>query len=249
VNPASTNAIAAGVQHAVVNSRYPDGDPLYTRAASLGLELISRFQALVYETAPFDPATPVSLGGRIERDLCTLCYAGAWFDGLHRTGDIQDERNGALRYAVSTSSDLDDMLTAVPEIAVTNMMDLVRHAGRGDMAALRENAVRTGPCIAGPCFSGSGDVGGADADLIAGNILLEIKTHADPVDTAPDAIRQLLGYLLLDYHDAYKLTQAGIYYTRHSHLILWSISDLLQQAGCSHGIAKLRRDCLATLRG
>lgn len=244
-NPAATNAIAAGVRYALVQAEHP----VYRRVADLGMELTSRFQALIAEAAPFDPAKPISLGGRLERDLCTLSYAGAWYDALSRTGDIEDEQNQELRYAASTSDDLDDMLTAIPDIAVANMTALTRCAGSSDIASLRERTAGTGLCIPGPCFSGSPDVEGADADLIAGDLLLEIKTHVNPAQTACDALRQLLGYLLLDYHDSYRLTQAGIYYTRHARLIRWTIPDLLQAAGCSRDVADLRRRCAATLRG
>jgi hypothetical protein len=79
-------------------------------------------------------------------------------------------------------------------------------------------------------------------------VLLEIKTHANPAKTAVDTLRQLLGYWLLDYDDFYKLTQAGIYYTRHARLIHWEIPGLLQAVGCSRGIAELRQECASILR-
>lgn len=247
-NPASTNAITAGVRYALIRSKYPDSDHIYKEVARLGLELIARFQMFVEEATPFHPAVPVCIGGRIERELCMLCYAGAWYDALHRTSDIDDERNHELRYAAASSDDLDDMLTVIPEIAVVNMTDLIRHAGSSSVAALRKHT-GTRLCITGPCFSGSPDVGGADADLITDSFLLEIKTHANPAGTARDTLRQLLGYLLLDYDDIYKLTRAGIYYARHARLVHWAIPDLLQAAGCSRKISKLRQDCATMLRG
>jgi hypothetical protein len=246
-NPSATNAITAGMRYALIQAEYPARNSICGRAADLGLELISGFQALIAETAPFDPANPISLGGRLERDLCKLCYAGAWYDAFSRTGDLEEERNQELRYAASTSDDLDDMLTAIPDIAVANMMALIRHASTSEIAALRQHTAGTGLCIPGPCFPGSPDVDGADADLIAGDLLLEIKTHANPAKTACDTLRQLLGYLLLDYDDSYQLTQAGIYYTRHARLVRWTISDLLQALGCPEEVAGLRRRCAATL--
>jgi hypothetical protein len=247
-NPASTNAIAAGVHYALIQSKYPDSDHIYGKVARLGLELIARFQTILEEAAPFKPAVPVCLGGRIERELCMLCYAGAWYDALCRSSDIDDEQNHELRYAAATSNDLDDMLTAIPEIAIANMTDLIRHAGSSGVAALRKRT-ETRLCIAGPCFPGSPDVGGADADLITDSLLLEIKTHANPARTARDTLRQLLGYLLLDYNDTYKLAMAGIYYARHARLVEWKIPELLQAVGCPQPISKLRQDCAALLRG
>ena len=248
-NRAASNAIAAGMRYALVQAEYPASNPIYRRVTDLGLELISRFQALIAEVAPFDPANPIGLGGRPERDLCKLCYASAWYDTLSRTGDLEGERNQELRYAASTSDDLDDMLTAIPDIAVANMTSLIRHASTSEIAVLRQRTAGTGLCIPGPCFPGSLDVDGADADLIVGDLLLEIKTHANPAETACDTLRQLLGYLLLDYDNSYQLTQAGIYYARHARLIRWTIPDLLQAVGCPQGVGELRCRCAATLRG
>jgi hypothetical protein len=226
----------------------PASDLICRRTADLGLELTSRFQTLITQVAPFDPANPISLGGQPERDLCTLCYAGAWFDGLYRTGDIHHERNQELRYAASTSDDLDDMLTAIPPIAITNMALLIHRASNSDLANLRQHTAGTRLCIPGPCFAGSFDVGGADADLIADDLLLESKAHANPAATACDTLRQLLGYLLLDYDDSYQIAQVGIYYGRHAHLIHWAIPDLLRATGCSQGIIDLRLRCAKALQ-
>jgi hypothetical protein len=140
-NPAATNAITAGVRYALVQAEHPVGNSVYRRVADLGMELISRFQELTAEAAPFDPAKPISLGGRPDRDLCTLCYAGAWYDALSRTGDIEDERNQELRYAASTSDDLEDMLTAIPDIAVANMTALYRFRTRCMVRELRFGVV------------------------------------------------------------------------------------------------------------
>lgn len=247
-NRASTNVITAGVHSALAASKDAGSNPGYGKIARLGQELISRFHIIAEEISPYDPAVPVSLGGRTERQLCTLCYAGAWYDGLFRNGDINDERHRELRYAASSSDDLDGMLTAIPEIAVTNMAALIRHAGTSDLATLRERFPGGRTCISGPTFPGSSDVGGADADLIADRLLLEIKTHARPASTAQDALRQLLGYLLLDYDDRYKLKRAGIYYARHACLLQWEIPELLKALGCPHGIAGLRRECASVLR-
>jgi hypothetical protein len=97
------------------------------------------------------------------------------------------------------------------------MATLARRASISDLAALR---TRTGisAIVPGPCFAGSADVGGADADLIVGDFLLEIKTNGRPANTATQSLRQLLGYLLL----AYGIRSVGIYYTRHGQLIQWA---------------------------
>ena len=51
------------------------------------------------------------------------------------------------------------------------------------------------PCHLGPTFDGSGCVGGADADMILGTSLIDVKTTVDPKVTR-DGLWQILGYAL-----------------------------------------------------
>ena len=70
-------------------------------------------------------------------------------------------------------------------------------------------------------------VDGADADLIVNGPLIEIKS------TTPCAIRgdwlwQLLGYVLLDYSDQYRINSVGIYMARQGRLFTWDIEDAIR---------------------
>lgn len=66
-------------------------------------------------------------------------------------------------------------------------------------------------------------VGGADADLISGDLLVDIKT-TKAADLKPDMIRQLLVYLILaqraraDDEVFPVVRRLGIYFSRHGHL-------------------------------
>lgn len=67
-------------------------------------------------------------------------------------------------------------------------------------------------------------VGGADADLISGDLLVDIKT-TKAADLKPDVIRQLLVYLILaqrahaaDNEVFPVVRRVGIYFSRHGHL-------------------------------
>jgi hypothetical protein len=94
---------------------------------------------------------------------------------------------------------------------------------------------RGGPLLAqlvtlNPTFVANRDVGGADADLIVNDCLLEIKTT---VQSAIDTqwIRQLIGYVLLDYDDAHGITAGitavGFYLPRHGVLRSWPLQECL----------------------
>jgi hypothetical protein len=66
-------------------------------------------------------------------------------------------------------------------------------------------------------FAGSGDVGGAGADMIIGDLLLEVKARANATIRRED-VYQAVGYALLDYHDAFQIRQVVLYLTRFGDL-------------------------------
>ena len=83
--------------------------------------------------------------------------------------------------------------------------------------------------ICGPEFAGSRAVGGADADLIVGNCLYDIKTTVNPRKALPKDLRQLIGYVLLDWDNKYTLDQVGFYYSRQATYMTWPLSMLLME--------------------
>lgn len=83
------------------------------------------------------------------------------------------------------------------------------------------------PHTLNPNFAGSGDVGGADADLVVDGCLIDIKTSISPQLKA-DYLYQLAGYLLLDYDDRLQMNAVGIYMARQGMLIRWTVPEFLQ---------------------
>ena len=81
--------------------------------------------------------------------------------------------------------------------------------------------------LPGPSFDGSGYVGGADADLIIGERLYDVKTTIYPRRDLPDSIRQLIGYTLLDWYDEYKIREVGIYFSRQGERVAWELEELI----------------------
>jgi hypothetical protein len=86
----------------------------------------------------------------------------------------------------------------------------------------------------GPTFAGSVDLA-ADADLIAGGLLLELKVNLGDRNSDGgrrcsldrQTVYELLGYLLLDYEDAYRIEALGVYSARYAHLAIWPLAELL----------------------
>jgi hypothetical protein len=82
------------------------------------------------------------------------------------------------------------------------------------------------PAALNPTFDGSGFVGGADADLIVNGCLIDFKTTIHPLKDN-DWIYQLLGYVLLDWHDENMIDHLAVYFARQSYLLKWNVSELL----------------------
>jgi len=95
------------------------------------------------------------------------------------------------------------------------------------------------PYTLNPTFAGSAYVGGADADLILDRRLVEIKATTDArLDLG--WLLQLLGYVLLDWDDRYKIDGVGVLYARQATLARWQLGDVLTKVG-GGGIAALPR--------
>ena len=97
-----------------------------------------------------------------------------------------------------------------------------------ETALIPQLTTRRGPWALGPTFSGSAVIGGADGDLIAAGLLLELKTSARLTLAVTDLF-QVIGYALLDFDDEYKLTELAIFSARYAYLATWSLGSLLSE--------------------
>ncbi|MEV0348347.1 hypothetical protein AB0H88_21450 [Nonomuraea sp. NPDC050680] len=95
-------------------------------------------------------------------------------------------------------------------------------------------------------FTGSADVGDADADLITGGLLLDVKASTKATAGRKE-FYQLIGYVLLDYDDRYRIDSVGLYLSRFGRLITWTVTDYLRLLGCRQSLVELREGCTAAL--
>lgn len=86
----------------------------------------------------------------------------------------------------------------------------------------------TQPATLNPTFMGSADVGGADADLIVGGCLIELKSSRR--NLASMDLYQAVGYCLLDYDDKYGINAVSVYRSRYGIHHCWEIDDFLVRA-------------------
>lgn len=179
------------------------------------------FEGLEQFGARIEPGA--RLGDADEDTLCRFAVNLAWFDQAFRAGPQVLETSPLMQ---CDRPSLDNLLAVVPIAWVEDLRALSRMFL--DAAGDRFHQ----PCRIGPTFEGSRDVGGADADVILGTSLIDVKTTVDP-KVARDGLWQILGYALLDYSDAYGLDTAGFYFARQGQFVEWPLAELAH--ACSDG--------------
>ena len=68
-----------------------------------------------------------------------------------------------------------------------------------------------------------------DADLIAGGLLIELKTVSKKPSLGVTDLWQMLGYVLMDYADEFAITDVALFSARYGYLAQWNLSTLLPQ--------------------
>ena len=202
-----------------------------SRAAT---DVLRALAALVAQERPASRDRDLMLAKGGEDLLERICYAMGWFEEVYRTGRLWPGTPlGDARPSLTAHT----LLAAVPGYAIADLGAQVRLASR-NLAGLRA-ASRADQVRPWPMFAGSADAGGADADLIVGDLLLEIKSRAAATLRRED-VYQILGYMLLDYPDEYQIGRVGWYLTRHGHLVIWTVSECLGMLGARRPLAELR---------
>ena len=173
-----------------------------------------------------------------EQELGALCLALALYEEVFRMGRVGRSPLNDLGPLV----ELDDVLT----LATPTM--------RADLAALADQLMATqgallgSEIVANPTFLGSAFVGGADADLIANRCLLDVKTVTTSQIERLD-LWQILGYVLLDFNEEYRIDEVGLYFSRHGVQVVWSVEGLLSlMAGERVSVEDVRFDFEVLLR-
>jgi hypothetical protein len=119
----------------------------------------------------------------------------------------------------------DELLSLAPPAAISQLAAFRRVL---EETLIPRLATRHGRWHLGPVFTGS-ELLHADADLIAAGLLLDLKTSAAKPSLARADMFQVIGYALLDFDDAYRLTDLGIVSARYAYLTTWPIQELLDE--------------------
>lgn len=196
------------------------------------------------------------------------------FDGPHPATAVDPELLARGCWALSLLTELGrgvpverSPLAGLNPAAVTgrDLLGMASSAALDQLTALRQQAEavllprlasRAGRWAIGPTFDGS-VLMNADADLIAAGALVEIKTlvgskRKDGSRYAAldsQTLFQMLGYVLLDFQDNFKIRELMLFNARYGHIATWNVQDLLN-ALAEHPIdlAAIRTDFAAFLR-
>jgi hypothetical protein len=191
---------------------------------------------------------PAEFTDRGDEWWARVCYALALMVELYRAAMVDNSR--LMR--------LDDRSRAA------DLLDLANDAEVADLIAMRAlarerllPALPAGPVTTGMTFDGSADLA-ADADLIAGGMLIDFKAgqggkpRADGTRAASlgrTDIDQLLGYALMDYSNSFGLHSVGVYAVRFGYLAAWPLAELgPRMGGQPLDLAQLRTQFAQVLR-
>jgi hypothetical protein len=127
------------------------------------------------------------------------------------------------RYAMPPSAD--DLLGLAPPAALSQLAEFRRVLETVFLPALAD---RRGMWAVGPTFTGSALIGGADGDLIAAGLLLDLKTSKKLTLGVKDVL-QVIGYALLDFDDEFGINEVGIFSARYAYLATWDLVSLASE--------------------
>lgn len=182
------------------------------------LKLIKAFFASLNEVLNTIQPVGRRLEPDAERTLARYCYLLSLFESAFRSD----------RYL------LGPLMVPQPKRTIEELLAIPQDSWLEDLAALFNRFYEgykhllPAPHVLNPTFAGSGDVGGADADLIVNGCLIDIKTSISP-KIEPKYLHQLAGYLLLDYDDKFHIESVAIYMARQGLLLTWSVPEFLRQ--------------------
>jgi hypothetical protein len=183
------------------------------------------------------------LAAKQEKLLARYCYVLALFERVYREGLLSPAVLEGPLFGPTTKESVQELLAIPQDDLVDDLWEM------SWVFYERCNHLLTKPTILNPHFVGSGDVGGADGDLIVDGCLIELKASVQP-KIEPNWLRQLAGYLLLDYDDANQIRSLGIYMVRQGMLFTWPVEDFLQMltGDPAASVASLRRELRARLQ-
>lgn len=205
--------------------------PMETLVAFDGAQLLSRlcgrpsavtpaFEALAAAlcglTTTHDPRGRV-LPETAESALCSYCYLLALFEQCFRA----PLGVPLPLHKLGVDAQLEDLLQLCEDRVIEDLVALASLFYETQADLLQRSSF-----VLNPTFAASKALRGADADLILGGRLLDIKTLQSGRPRR-EHVWQLAGYLLADWEDEYGIREVGFYFARHGLQRFWPVEEFL----------------------
>ncbi|MDQ0935122.1 hypothetical protein [Streptomyces turgidiscabies] len=209
------------------------------RMRAVGNELAARLTHTVHGLDLANRDTPIDRAHDDEEDLARLLIAAAWYQVLTRNPvGFEHTPLYLAAYEDPGSFTLDRLLQLPHRDLVADVVAQLHQGADGPLLSLR---ARTRPedCTPGPTFPGTQIT--ADADLVVDGLLIDFKSDKRPHRFPKASAWQLLGYLLLDTADRYRIDTVGFYLSRSAVLASWPVEEYLDLLGtCRRDLTALR---------
>lgn len=148
--------------------------------------------------------------------------------------------DGALERFISSDAGAEDLLNIAPADGIRQLRELEQVATEHVYGHLSD------PLKPSASFPAVADIVQAEADIIAGDMLLDYKTGAGTLHKTTGAraflptdsdIYQILGYALMDDpDDGYGVSAVGLYVARYGHSSVWELPQLLGITAGGHAV-------------
>jgi hypothetical protein len=173
------------------------------------------------------------------------CWALSLLTEVYRAGAVVAASSPLSRFRRDRASAA-SLLALAPPVAL-DQLAAFRYVY--ETTLIPQLAGRVGRWCLGPAFAGS-ELVRADADLVAAGLLIDLKTAAAKPSLGVKEAFQVIGYALLDFDDAYQLTDVGIFSARYGYLARWDLQALLDElAGHDVSLADTREEFRQLLLG
>jgi hypothetical protein len=164
----------------------------------------------------------------------------AWCESIARGGP-HDALTGDLGRQIKRAKDSVSLMMSIDESLIFDIA-LMHRAVAPLLEEWNLDIAAGGLYRPNPSFLGSPVVGGADADWVIGDMLVDLKTREQITNPwIRETLFQLLGYALLDLDDSLGIRRVGILLPRQPFLAVWSLDDLLNE-DASEALSRLRAD-------
>lgn len=153
------------------------------------------------------------------------CVVLAWCENIYRAGPRA--LSGAFGDLVRQTKNAQDLMLGIHEALLVDIA-LMHHVVSPQLDEWNQQIDEGLPFVGNPNFAGSKLVGGADADFLVGDTLVELKTSdrwSRP--RLREALLQLVAYTMLDLEDEYRIRRVALLLPRKSFMEVWRLSDLV----------------------